>query len=146
MEHTSEQPSFPCDNFICLLQKFELLKTDRGFLVKRSKSKSHEDCVHFKCWLNKYKLTKTSYGFELIDLDLQNQPLFTNNKPQEVFVSQTQSLEGIRKRVIFSTNPTPTIENELQSEPSESTTTTTIMPESTDESYDDFFYDYFDYE
>ena len=139
-ENTSEQPSFPCDNFICLLQKFELLKTDRGFLVKRRNSQSHEDCVHFKCWLNKYKLTKTSYGFEFIDLDLQNQPLFSNNQPQEVFVSQTQTLEGIKKRVIFATNPT--IENEPKSE----STTTTIMPDSTDESYDDFFYDYFDYE
>ena len=66
-----QQQNFPCDNFICLLAKFELLKTESGFLLNKLPTpsekpvKNHESgCADFKCWFKQFKVVPKSYGFE----------------------------------------------------------------------------------
>ena len=62
-----------CGNFVCLLQKFELLKTFRngeqdGFFLETQKHKlSQKDkkCKSFKCWINRFTITKNTDGFLL---------------------------------------------------------------------------------
>ena len=58
----------PCDNFICLLEKFEIITTKNGLLLKRNPIKkrlSEKKCKDFQCWFSKFSLKKTSYGFEM---------------------------------------------------------------------------------
>ena len=62
-----------CGNFVCLLQKYELLKTFRngvqdGFFLETQKiklPKKHKQCKSFKCWIKKFTITKNSDGFLL---------------------------------------------------------------------------------
>ena len=65
-----QQKIFPCDNFICLLETFELLKTESGFLLNKLPTSSENPvnsgsrCTDFKCWFKKFKVEPKSYGFE----------------------------------------------------------------------------------
>ena len=54
-----QQQIFPCDNFICLLETFELLKTESGFLFNELLLTSSENlvnsgsrCSDFECWFS----------------------------------------------------------------------------------------------
>lgn len=63
--------TFPCDSFLCMLEKFEVLKgANSGQLLLRQYSDAekiqHDNaCSDFRCWLRKYRISKKSYGFEL---------------------------------------------------------------------------------
>ena len=65
-----QQKIFPCDNFICLLETFELLKTESGFLLNKLPTSSENPvnsgsrCTNFKCWFKQFKVEPKSYGFE----------------------------------------------------------------------------------
>ena len=65
-----QQKIFPCDNFICLLETFELLKTESGFLLNKLPTSSENPvnsgsrCTNFKCWFKQFKVVPKSYGFE----------------------------------------------------------------------------------
>ena len=65
-----QQKNFPCDNFICLLETFELLKTESGFLLNKLPTSSENPvnsgsrCTNFKCWFKQFKVVPKSYGFE----------------------------------------------------------------------------------
>ena len=128
----NDDPSLPCDNFICLLGNYELMKTGRGYLVKRSKSKViHGDCHHFQCWLNKFKVTKTSFGFEFIDkAKTEKSPLFpTHNR-----------LESIILNAIRPTNLPTTIKIDQSSSESNGQ-----KPTMSSMSFFDQYFDNFDY-
>ena len=79
----------PCDNFICLLQKFELLKTENGYLLKKTPvataPKIPKSCKSFSCWKSQFEIIKTSYGFEL------SQKVHRDESPPDfgIFRSQT---------------------------------------------------------
>ena len=139
-----EPETFPCDNFICLLQNFELMKTNNGYLVRKlQKSESSENCVHFKCWLNKFRLTKTKFGFEFIDKKLQNLPTFSNDNDFSIFQSHTED-SSTYDQVVFPRSSTH----------QENMETSTVIPTLTEHSdlseaaLDDFFenYDYEEYD
>ena len=160
VENTSEKSEttpFPCDNFICLLQKFELLKTDNGYFVNRRNSKA-SNCVHFKCWLNKFNIVQTSFGYQFTDKSLQYEPTFSNENNFDMFVSQTKTPEGVKKRVISVTkSPIFGITEQPMTSTSSSkgdymsdttmtsphTSVTTESPEDMNDANSDF-YDYFD--
>ena len=67
-----------CENFQCVILKFELLKTRSGFLLTRLTeaefpSSSTDSCSgaetldpNFVCWLDSFKINEKGYGFELI--------------------------------------------------------------------------------
>ena len=129
------QQQFPCDNFICLLDKFELLKTESGFLLNklnpseksRVKNNHQSGCADFKCWFDQFKVVPKSYGFE-----------FSRQKiPSEISTSTT---------IITSAMPTTS---------SPKPSTTTIIPSSNSISFknsngqflngkDDQYYDFYD--
>lgn len=57
-----------CENFVCLLDNFEILKTTTGFMLTNMSSlQSQSDCQTFSCWINRFQIKETSYGFELVD-------------------------------------------------------------------------------
>ena len=73
-EHQSKDQSnkniIPCDNFICLLEKFEIMKTQDGFLLNNltqqtQKGTQQAKCTDLPCWLNQFSIKPKSYGFEL---------------------------------------------------------------------------------
>ena len=71
--HRSKSKILGCGNFVCLLQKFELLKTFKngeqdGYFLETQKHKlSQKDkkCKSFKCWINRFTITKNTDGFLL---------------------------------------------------------------------------------
>ena len=72
-----------CGNFVCLLEKYELLKTfkngeQNGFFLETQKvklDKKSKKCKSFKCWVKKFTITKKTDGY-LLKLNNKN----TNNK------------------------------------------------------------------
>ena len=67
-----------CQNFVCLLSKFDLLKTDSGYLLTpfedrtrtaaaatTTTKKASKDCKRFDCWLSQFNSKQKSYGWEL---------------------------------------------------------------------------------
>ena len=107
--NTSHQ-DFPCNTFICLLEKFEVMKTPDGVLLKRIQSQPVNDrCSNLACWLNRFKIKQTSYGYELTNKAvIQESTLSTIDRPRS--------------------STTPII----------SSTESTIAPTTTDESLQDF--------
>ena len=62
----TEKVNISCDNFICLLQKFEVVKTESGFLLNKiHQNHSQPKCKNFKCWLKQFDIVPKSYGYEL---------------------------------------------------------------------------------
>ena len=59
-----------CRSFVCLLDKFEVLKTDDGFILRRLDRPAKSGCKGFACWMRQFKVQKLSYGFQL---QLRNQ-------------------------------------------------------------------------
>ena len=73
-EHQSKDQSneniIPCDTFICLLEKFEIMKTQDGFLLNKLTPQTQQGtqqpkCTDLLCWLNQFSIKPKSYGFEL---------------------------------------------------------------------------------
>merc|ERR1712241_1643460 len=63
-----------CDNFICLLQRFEVVKTESGFLLNKiQENHSQPKCKNFKCWLKQFDIVPRSYGYELKKSNAINQ-------------------------------------------------------------------------
>ena len=91
---TSHQ-DFPCNTFICLLEKFEVMKTSNGVLLKRIQSQPVNDrCSNLLCWLNRFKIKQTSYGYELTDKAvMQESTLSTIDRPRSTtpIISSTES-------------------------------------------------------
>ena len=108
--NTSSHQDFPCNTFICLLEKFEVMKTPNGVLLKRIQSQPVNDrCSNLACWLNRFKIKQTSYGYELTNKAvIQESTLSTIDRPRS--------------------STTPII----------SSTESTIAPTTTDESLQDF--------
>ena len=66
----SNKNIIPCDNFICLLEKFEIMKTQDGFLLNKLTPQTQQGtqlpkCTDLTCWLNQFRIKPKSYGFEL---------------------------------------------------------------------------------
>ena len=93
--NTSHQ-DFPCNTFICLLEKFEVMKTPNGVLLKRIQSQPVNDrCSNLACWLNRFKIKQTSYGYELTNKAvIQESTLSTIDRPRSSttpIISSTES-------------------------------------------------------
>ena len=62
-----------CGNFVCLLEKFELLKTFKngepdGYFLETQKTelnKKTKKCKSFKCWISKFTISKKTDGYLL---------------------------------------------------------------------------------
>ena len=62
-----------CGNFVCLLEKFELLKTYKngepdGYFLETHKlklSKKDKQCKSFRCWIKSFQITKNTDGYLL---------------------------------------------------------------------------------
>lgn len=77
-----ESNNFPCDNFNCLVDKFELLKTETGGFLLKEQQTSNSNCHTFDCWIQQFNIEQTSYGFEL----KLKQPVATE-EPRSIFKS-----------------------------------------------------------
>lgn len=71
---SSLETALGCQTFVCLLSKFDLLKTDTGYILtpledfaapRRTKSSSGKECKRFDCWLSQFRSKEKSYGWEL---------------------------------------------------------------------------------
>ena len=68
MTTTKAVPSinnFPCQDFVCLLKNFDLLKTDDGYLLESGNHPSSSNCVTFECWIRQFRVEKSTYGYKL---------------------------------------------------------------------------------
>ena len=62
-----------CGNFVCLLEKYELLKTYKngepdGYFLETHKlklSKKNKKCKSFRCWIKSFKIIKNTDGYLL---------------------------------------------------------------------------------
>ena len=136
--HLQVPTTFPCDNFICLLQKFQLLKTENGYLVEKKPSKQKpENCVHFQCWLKKFQISQTSFGFEFTDKDQLGKPPFSNTNDFSIFQSPTAE-EGTYNQVV------PQVQPVVQATTTSTSLGTQTLYESdlSDAALDDFFENY----
>ena len=107
---SSNHQDFPCNTFICLFEKFDVMKTPNGFVLNKSPSPPVNDrCSNLVCWLNRFKIKQTSYGYELTD-----------------------------KAVIMQESNLSTIDRPRSTTPIISSTESTIAPTTTDESLQDF--------
>ena len=92
--NTSHQ-DFPCNTFICLFEKFDVMKTPNGFVLNKSPSPPVNDrCSNLVCWLNRFKIKQTSYGYELTDKAvMQESTLSTIDRPRSTtpIISSTES-------------------------------------------------------
>jgi hypothetical protein len=58
-----------CQNFVCLLSKYDLTKTDTGYILQPYEDtvkRSGKECKRFDCWLAQFYSKEKSYGLELI--------------------------------------------------------------------------------
>ena len=71
---SSLESTLGCQNFVCLLSKFDLLKTDTGYVLTpfvefpaadSTPKKSVKVCKRFDCWLSQFRSKQKSYGWEL---------------------------------------------------------------------------------
>jgi len=72
---SSLETALGCQNFVCLLSKFDLLKTDTGYILtpleefagasRTTKTSSGKECKRFDCWLSQFRSKEKSYGWEL---------------------------------------------------------------------------------
>jgi hypothetical protein len=103
-----------CQNFVCLLSKFDLLKTDSGYLLTPFEDRTRtaaattttkkvgKDCKRFDCWLSQFNSKQKSYGWELTlktgkeqDRSLSSFSSLSsiNNSAEEVLQKTGKSLE-----------------------------------------------------
>lgn len=58
-----------CPNFVCLLSKFDLLKSEGGYILTPLEDfpvrKVNKDCKKYDCWLGQFDAKEKSYGWEL---------------------------------------------------------------------------------
>lgn len=68
------QSKLQCQHFVCLLSKYDLLKTSNGYILRQEPSEFNveSDCQSFSCWLSQYKLEEKDFGFELISTTSSN--------------------------------------------------------------------------
>ena len=63
-------PNLGCETFSCLASNFELLRTDRGYLLTKEPASRDGDAASCKnnltCWLGNFDVRPTSFGFELV--------------------------------------------------------------------------------
>ena len=101
---TSEETAqdFPCNTFMCLIEKYEVMKTSTGFLLKSLPSQPVDDeCTDLPCWLNRFKISKTSYGYQLTNkavIETSDHPTSTSTPP-----STTKSMFGQKSKISDST-------------------------------------------
>ena len=91
-----------CDTFSCLLSDFELLRTDRGYLL--TKEPASEDGAaascrdNLTCWLGHFDLRPKGYGFELVLKSSENSGApsakFPGLQPEHVFQYGEPRLES----------------------------------------------------
>ena len=76
-----------CEDFICLLAKFDLIKTNKGYILeKTAKSVPGSECSTFHCWLNQFSVKNLSYGLELVRHGTEDKgPNFEMLKAGDVF-------------------------------------------------------------
>ena len=81
---------FPCDTIMCLIEKFEIMKTSTGFLLKKLPRQTDvKKCKNLQCWLNQFNMQKTSYGFQLTN-KVQPEVESHQNAPKVHEVKKTQ--------------------------------------------------------
>lgn len=71
--HVGQPTDLACQDFICLLAKYDLLKTDKGYVLtadERPRPNITAGCSDFACWMNQFIVRKKTYGFELVHKDL----------------------------------------------------------------------------
>ena len=82
-----------CDSFSCLLSDFELLRTDRGYLLTKEpapKDGAAASCRNnLTCWLGHFDLRPKDYGFEIVLKSSENSGApsakFPGLRPEHVF-------------------------------------------------------------
>ena len=66
---TSEETTqvFPCNTFKCLIERYEVMKTSTGFLLRSlpASQLTTDNCSNLSCWLKRFKISQTSYGYQL---------------------------------------------------------------------------------
>ena len=92
---SSLETALGCQNFVCLLSKFDLLKTDTGYILtpledlagpsRTTKSSSGKECKRFDCWLSQFRSQEKTYGWELTFKTLPEEEAvdIVNNKNQK---------------------------------------------------------------
>ena len=67
----ARRPNLGCQNFVCLLSKYDLMKTSTGYILtpqedsQQPATKSGKECKRFECWLAQFTSEEKSYGWEL---------------------------------------------------------------------------------
>ena len=62
-----------CSSFPCLLHKYDLLKTDKGYILNAEETVegggegvAAADCPHFRAWIGRFHVVARGYGFEMV--------------------------------------------------------------------------------
>ena len=82
-----------CETFSCLASNFELLRTDRGYLLTKEPAPKDDGAASCKnnltCWLSHFDVRPTSFGFELVLKSSENRDApsagFPGLQPEHVF-------------------------------------------------------------
>ena len=82
-----------CETFSCLASNFELLRTDRGYLLTKEQASNDGGAASCKnnltCWLGHFDVRPTGFGFELVlkSSEKRDDPSagFHGLKPEHVF-------------------------------------------------------------
>ena len=63
----NDQSQFPCDNFACLMDNFEVMKKSNGYLLIDLKVETSPSRTYytFHDWFMQFKATERLYGLEL---------------------------------------------------------------------------------
>ena len=82
-----------CETFSCLASNYELLRTDRGYLLTKEPVSMDGEAASCKnnltCWLGQFDVRPTSFGFELVLKSSENRNApsagFPGLQPEHVF-------------------------------------------------------------
>ena len=116
----------PCNTFKCLIEKYEVMKTPTGFLLRSLPKSQHviDDCTNLSCWLKRFKISQTSYGFQL-----------TN----KAVIEETSKSPASTSTPLSTTKPQLSTKSTVQPKPKVSDPTVASIDEF-DEMFGDYFY------
>ena len=140
----------PCNTFKCLIEKYEVMKTPTGFLLRSLPESQHviDNCTNLSCWLKRFKISQTSYGYQLTNKAVievtskspasTSTPLSTMNS----FSTTKSTLQPKLKELVMplsSTNPLSKSKLFLQPNSNEAKSTVASIEEF-EEMFGDYFY------
>ena len=79
-----------CETFSCLASNYELLRTDRGYLLTKEPASSGDGGAaacgnNLTCWLGHFDARPTTFGFELVLKSSEGNGYFPGLRPEHVF-------------------------------------------------------------